>query len=634
MNRLQIIILILCLNIVVSLQAEDQKALLVEKKSGSRWALLVGVTKYNNFSDLKYCSRDMDALKKQLVQSGFPENHVDLMHNAADEPRMHPNKNNIERRLKIVLGKAQKGDLIVIAFSGHGVHLNGKSYLASTDADLDQPSHTMVLLESVYELMNESEAHFKLILVDACRNIPLQEGCKALSDRKSCEKNSKAFTKEFAEPPKGIIALTSCAPGQFSYEDKRFQHGVFMKFYIEGLQGKADFNKDGVISLLESYQHSSRKTSNYIDKRFNDLQTPRLRGQLDGDFPISTARIAPSDIKPKPEMQTLPKPSIIVAPFNKKEAEAKQTAWARHLKVDVTKTNSIGMKLKLIPAGEFLMGSGQSAEEMAKIGNKKTSFFEDEHPQHSVKITKPFYMGMHEVTQQDYERIMERIPSHFQATGGGKELVSGKDTSRFPVEMVTWYDAVSFCNKLSERENLPFYYSISNIKKDNDVSIESANVRFQGGKGYHLPTEAEWEYACRAGTTTPFNFGTSGNGTKSNVDGRYPYGTETKGPYLGRTTSVGSYDPNSFGLYDMHGNVYEWCSDRYDSDYYETLAGKVTENPQGPSLGKDRVLRGGSWIGNHYVRGSRSAHRNSHSPSYRSIKYFRNNGFRVVVELE
>ena len=131
-------------------------------------------------------------------------------------------------------------------------------------------------------------------------------------------------------------------------------------------------------------------------------------------------------------------------------------------------------------------------------------------------------MGVYEVTQGEYEKVMGVNPSSFKT-------VSGQDTSRFPVEQVSWNDAVEFCQKLSAKD----------------------------GVTYRLPTEAEWEYACRAGATTTFHFGGTLNGDKANVDGSNPYGTATKGPFLQRTTTGGSYPKNAFGLFDMHGNVWE-----------------------------------------------------------------------------
>ena len=214
------------------------------------------------------------------------------------------------------------------------------------------------------------------------------------------------------------------------------------------------------------------------------------------------------------------------------------------------------MKLVLIPPGEFTMGSLRSG---SGVENGRRS---DEDPQHRVRITKAFYLGEYAVTQGEYEQVMGKNPSWFSANGGGKDKVSGLDTSRFPVETVSWDDAVEFCRKLSEKER----------------------------QKYRLPTEAEWEHACRAGTATAFHFGDSLNGREANCVGSMPYGTEEKGPYLWRPKQVGSYRPNAFGLYDMHGNILQWCADWYD--YYGS---SPVDDPTGPSGGCGRVIRGGSW---------------------------------------
>ena len=249
-------------------------------------------------------------------------------------------------------------------------------------------------------------------------------------------------------------------------------------------------------------------------------------------------------------------------------------------------SKSTGMKLRLIPSGTFQMGSPASEADRSA----------DESPQHTVLITQPFYMGVYEVTQAEYESVMGTNPSWLSKTGGGESRVSGMDTSKFPVETVSWEDAQEFCRKLSAKD----------------------------GQTYRLPTEAEWEYACRAGTTTPFHFGSTLNGDKANVDGDDPYGMTTKGMFLKRTTMVGSYGANAFGLYDMHGNVWEWCEDRHDKSAYGKRSG-TTSDPKVTSGSEYRVLRGGSWF--LYSQLARSANRDLGTPGNR----FRDYGFRVVL---
>jgi uncharacterized protein (TIGR02996 family) len=253
--------------------------------------------------------------------------------------------------------------------------------------------------------------------------------------------------------------------------------------------------------------------------------------------------------------------------------------------------NSIGMCLALIPPGRFRMGSPSSEKDR----------MEDEGPLHEVEITQAFYLGVFPVTQAQYETVMGRNPSFFCTTGHGKDSVAGLDTSSFPVEQVSWDDALAFVERLSA---LP-------EKKEQ-------------GRKYRLPSEAEWEYACRGGSasSTAVAFGHRLSSTQANFHGSYPYGGAEEGPSLEHSCKVGSYAPNAFGLYDMHGNVWEWCLDWYAEDYYAT---SPRENPPGPSEGSNRVIRGGDWDDS--GRDCRSAYRFWHSPVHRLDTI----GFRVAL---
>ena len=204
--------------------------------------------------------------------------------------------------------------------------------------------------------------------------------------------------------------------------------------------------------------------------------------------------------------------------------------------------NGITLDMVAIPGGSFVMGSPST-----EAGRRN-----DEGPQRTVNIS-PFFMGKYEVTQEQWEAVMGNNPS----------LRKG---AKRPVESVNWNEAVEFCRKLSQKT----------------------------GKTYRLPSEAEWEYACRAGTTTPFHFGETITPDLVNYDGRYPYGSAPKGLYRYEQTDVGSFPPNAFGLYDMHGNVYEWCSDKWHDNY----SGAPTDGSSWETGDGYRVMRGGDWNDN------------------------------------
>ena len=269
-----------------------------------------------------------------------------------------------------------------------------------------------------------------------------------------------------------------------------------------------------------------------------------------------------------------------------------QRAWAKRLGRNVVEEVDLGdgvkMEFVLIPPGKFQMGSPKDEEKD-----------DDDEEQHEVEITRPFYLGKYAVTQEQYEKIVGKNPSCLSAEGVFNASVKGMDTRRFPVEQVSWDDAVSFCRALTNRD---------------------------GKRRFGLPSEAEWEYACRAGTTTPFHFGKALNGDKVNCNGNYPYGTDEKGEYLERTCRVGSYAANAFGLYDMHGNVWECCQ-----DYYGPYKDLGIKDPLGTEkVDKNaRVLRGGSWNCDAGI--CRAACRLWFAPSSRGCY---GGGFRVAFRLD
>ncbi len=252
---------------------------------------------------------------------------------------------------------------------------------------------------------------------------------------------------------------------------------------------------------------------------------------------------------PTPALTTTPAPTLQRFDFEVVTVDVRGNISSRQSRQAQFISENLGSDAILdmveIPGGSFVMGSPTSEAERR----------DNEGPQRTVNIS-PFFMGKYPVTQEQYQAVMGNNPSHFKGSLESKQL---------PVGEVSWGKAVKFCHKLSQKT----------------------------GKTYRLPSEAEWEYACRAGTTTPFYFGETITPDLVNYDGNYPYGAAPKGLDRKQTTDVGSFPPNAFGLYDMHGNVWEWCSDKWHDNYN----GAPTDGSSW-EIGTDnnRVLRGGSYI--------------------------------------
>ena len=254
--------------------------------------------------------------------------------------------------------------------------------------------------------------------------------------------------------------------------------------------------------------------------------------------------------------------------------------------------DGVTLDMVKIPGGSFKMG--------ARKGEEGAS--DDEFPQHQVNV-KEFWMGKFSVTQAQWKKAaslpqvnirLDPDPSYFKRVNAASQK-----ENCLPVECISWYEAKEFCDRLS---------CISHVT----------------GKTYDLPTEAQWEYACRARTTTPFHFGETITTDLVNFDGDDTYGKASKGEYRGKTIEVGSFTPNAFGLYDMHGNVWEWCLDPWHGNYDGAPTNGGVWNASNDSGSDLRLLRGGSW--SNFPRNCRSALRVRNHPAYR----LNDIGFRVV----
>ena len=287
-----------------------------------------------------------------------------------------------------------------------------------------------------------------------------------------------------------------------------------------------------------------------------------LPASAEGSPIIRIASVLPEDLV---EVGNAPYASLAGLAFGSQEAQERQQQAVQQTGLPLeVKTRKTGIVFRLMPPGTFLMGSpptesGRSSDET----------------QHQVTLTKAFYCGKFAVTQARWQQVMGTNPSDFKN--------AGEDA---PVEHVRWQDCQAFVKKLCVTEGVA-----------------------EGT--YRLLTEAQWEYACRAGTPTPFCYGPDLDSSLANFNGNYAYGAGLKGVSRATTVSVGSFRPNAWGLYDMHGNVWEWCQDWYATPY---PSGPQTD-PLGPPSGDYRVLRGGSW--NYNARYCRSAFRFWFTPVYR-----------------
>jgi eukaryotic-like serine/threonine-protein kinase len=321
----------------------------------------------------------------------------------------------------------------------------------------------------------------------------------------------------------------------------------------------------------------------------------------------STSPETTPSVMQKTRPQGVPSPAI--APFDAAAAKRHQEAWARYLGVPVEFTNGSGMSFRLIPPGEFTMGSTQVEIEATWASSRFSddqslhNAISSEGPAHRVVLSKPFYLGVTEVTRRQFKIVT------------GKDWATDKleiaDAEQLPVEGLSWNDTADFCSRLSTMDNLKPYYRLMN-----------EYVEMQTGNGYRLPREAEWEFACRAGTTTRFWFGDDPKGHN---------GREWLRPSSGnRARPVGSVSANPFGLSDMHGNVREWCQDGWNPEFYLTFKDRTAVDPLSKPQGNhEHMVRGGSWASDPAVDARAPARRSAipRMPSPRT-------GFRVALSVE
>ncbi|MEM8505837.1 MAG: formylglycine-generating enzyme family protein [Cyanobacteria bacterium P01_D01_bin.1] len=325
----------------------------------------------------------------------------------------------------------------------------------------------------------------------------------------------------------------------------------------------------------EAIEAIQRIALNRVRYSGSDVSEPQTAGSRSLEAPVTESSVA--DLARTIE-RTPPKPTFEfeVVTVDEKGVEVKRDhKTTEYRREDLG--SGVTLDIVMIPGGTFHIGSSVGK------GDK------DEYPQHRVSI-KPFLMAKHQVTQAQWRAVVN-LPKVERDLNLNPSRFEGNDR---PVERVSWDDAVEFCKRLST----------------------------YAGREYRLPTEAEWEYACRAGTTTPFHFGDTLTADIANYDANYTYASGPKGTYREQTVEVGSFPANAFGLHDMHGNVYEWCADHWHDNYESAPTDGSAWITDGDS--DRRLLRGGSWVGDPIL--CRSANRYGYARDVRSYII----GFRVV----
>ncbi|UXE63709.1 MAG: SUMF1/EgtB/PvdO family nonheme iron enzyme [Woronichinia naegeliana WA131] len=535
------------------------------------WAMCVGINQYDNLSPLNYAVRDAEAMRDYFTEVGFDQVYLftdnsPAITDAGKPFNSQPSFGSLRRFLRVRFEKAflSSGDNFWFFFSGHGMRHGEKDYLLPCDGDPHPEGieETAIPLSYVSERLRRCGADNVVLLLDACRN---EGGSKGIGLGE--------------EEQQGVITLASCSPSERSYEIEALQQGSFTYALLEALRIQGVGNCATVERLEQrlryripeiNQSHRKPKQNPYavVEPAFKyhlillpnratlqDVATLKLaafEAQTEGNFVLAEQlwtrilAVSPADAQAlkalrqiwtrSPDTQSFKPVSNLTEDTSSKSSPSLLVTPSRSPQI-LTKTLPGDIKLEMvkIPAGSFTMGSDE---------------YDGEKPKHQVKLQE-FYLGKYPVTQEQYQAVMGKNPSNF------------KDNPKNPVEQVSWNDAQEFCKKLNQ---------------------------LIAGKDFRLPTEAEWEYACRAGTQTRYYFGDDAAKL-----GDYGWYDENSGS---KTHPVGQKKPNDWGLYDMSGNVWEWCEDPYH-DSYANKPENIKNNGNTIWSSSDaslRVLRGGSWF--------------------------------------
>ena len=564
----------------------------------NNWAITIGVNQYEHLSQkkqLKYAVRDAEQIGKFLKnQAGFNV----LPYTDTSEPlgsiQTRPSRSNIWRLLKEGIQQARRVDNFWFFFSGHGaLGRDRNDYLLTSDFYPGAIEDTAISVNFVIRCLLDCRPQNIVLVLDMCRDGEA-DGRKSIAE-------VGMQTIEQAKH-QGIATIFSCGRGEESHEIPEVQHGAFTYALLEGLRdhqtaGELElFLMRRVPQLNKNYgkpaQHPLIKLEPTYKSNFSLLTTQPRQDKLD-QFQDNLRSSSQSSRSVSSLKQTASEQSATLYTQGTRSFEFEvltvnacgEKIEQRQLKSQylVENLDKTSLEMVVIPGGTFVMGSSERKPPSNEI------------PTHWVTI-QPFLMSKYPITKSQWREVSELE----QFNRSLKKLPSRTGSANHPVVQVSWYDAVEFCDRLSKKT----------------------------GHQYRLPAEAEWEYACRASTTTPFFFGESITTALSNYDGRYVYPLEgTKGINREETTSIHTFHVgNAFGLFDMHGNVWEWCIDHWHENY----DGAPTNGDAWVDERKNRirVMRGGSWR-NEPLRCRSSSRQGSEENSL-----YDNTGFRIVRAIE
>jgi formylglycine-generating enzyme required for sulfatase activity len=578
-----------------------------ERGGAPRYAFLVGSSEYLygrqiGLSDLNFPDDDAVQFGAALLGLGWTAEHIDVLvqgdgsgPGARDAIRRRivgpPTRASIAERWAKFMARVRedaertgkRADAVVLLLSGHGVEFQGQpkgglkvenTYYVPADASSMQ-AESLVDVQVMLEELQGLPTNRRWFVYDACRK------AEATAARGYAASNTML---QRLRVPEGTWLLLSCKAAEESFESKALGHGVFLHHLLEGMRSDQAVNAEGEVTITSLADYAARATERWVAQHLGGSgQRPVLKSE--GESWVLARRPRPAGSPPP-----LPEPA-----WARDLASPAQRAEARRLGRPVAIDEPVtGLRFLLIPGGTFRMGSpvGRGAE--------------DEHPQAQVTLT-PFYLSIHEVSNAQFRAFR---PEH---DSGGYTVEIGASKGRFysangesqPAAMVSHREATAFTRWLSGQGKL---------------------------RGFRLPSEAQWEYACRAGSTGEYFWGDGVEDGPRYANAMEPVSHETFGWHPNGwptddgyrlTAPVGSLRPSPWGLYDIHGNVFEWCS-----DWYGPYEGAARNDPEGPTDGERKVLRGGCWGCSHHE--CRSASRTHNTPDVNDLNAV---GFRVALPI-